>query len=75
VILVQAGEGQIKAFSAVCTHLGCIVEYKSDEQKFRCNCHGSVFDLQGKNIGGPAPAPLKPYRVEIKADNVIISQI
>lgn len=75
VILVRNSEGQIKAFSAVCTHLGCIVEYRSDDKNFHCNCHGSVFDVNGKNIGGPAPRPLQPYRVELKEDNIIVSKL
>ncbi len=75
VILVRNSEGQIKAFSAVCTHLGCIVEYRSDDKNFHCNCHGSVFDVNGKNIGGPAPKPLQPYRVELKEDNIIVSKL
>jgi cytochrome b6-f complex iron-sulfur subunit len=72
IVLVHNQEGQIKAFSAICTHLGCLVEYRNEDKKIHCNCHGSVFDLEGKNIGGPAPRPLQPYRVELKEDNVIV---
>lgn len=74
IIFLKNGEGQVKAFSAVCTHLGCIVEYRNDDRKFHCNCHGSVFDLDGKNITGPAPRPLQPYRVEIKQDDIYVSK-
>ena len=74
VILVRTEQNQIRALSAVCTHLGCIVEYKPEQKIFKCNCHGSLFDLNGKNIAGPAPAPLQPYRVELKQDEVIITQ-
>jgi cytochrome b6-f complex iron-sulfur subunit len=74
IILVRTEQDQVKAFSAVCTHLGCIVEFKPDRRLFKCNCHGSEFDLTGKNIAGPAPSPLKPYRVELKEDNVLVSQ-
>ena len=75
IILVRGPHGQIKAFSAKCTHLGCVVQYQSDRKVFHCNCHGSEFDLDGKNISGPAPKPLVPYRVELKNDDVIISEI
>ena len=75
VILIRNSEGQIRAFSAVCTHLGCIVEYRGDDKNFHCNCHGSVFDLSGRNIGGPAPKPLQPYRVDLKEDNIIVSKL
>lgn len=74
VVLVRNSQGQIKAFSAVCTHLGCIVEFRIDDKKFHCNCHGSVFDIDGKNIGGPAPRPLQPYRVDLKGDDIIVSK-
>ena len=74
IILVRTEQEQVKAFSAVCTHLGCIVEFKPDEKIFKCNCHGSQFDITGKNIAGPAPSPLKPFRVELKDDNIFLSQ-
>src|SRR5947207_2239325 len=61
IVLVHTTENQIKAYSAVCTHLGCIVQYSEDSKNFHCNCHGSVFDMNGTNIGGPAPRPLKPF--------------
>jgi Rieske Fe-S protein len=73
VMIVKNDEGQIKAFSAVCTHLGCIVEFRSTDRKFHCNCHGSVLDYDGKNVSGPAPRPLKPFRVEIKQDDIYVS--
>jgi len=73
VMIVKNNEGQIKAFSAVCTHLGCIVEFRSADRKFHCNCHGSVFDYDGKNVAGPAPRPLQPFRVELKQDDIYVS--
>jgi cytochrome b6-f complex iron-sulfur subunit len=47
--------------SAVCTHLGCIVE--RSENQFTCPCHGTLFDAQGKNISGPAPSPLPWFEI------------
>lgn len=72
IVLVHTAEGQMKAFSAVCTHLGCIVEYRADEHGMHCNCHGSRYDMDGKNIAGPAPRPLAPFRVEVKSGEIII---
>jgi cytochrome b6-f complex iron-sulfur subunit len=74
IILVRTEQEQVKAFSAVCTHLGCIVQFMPDQRIFKCNCHGSQFDLTGKNIAGPAPTPLKPFRVELKDNNILVSQ-
>lgn len=67
--------GQIRSFSAKCSHLGCVVEYLEEDAKFRCNCHGSVFDADGKNLTGPATRPLTPYRVEVRGDEVVVTVI
>ena len=76
VILVHTQSGQYKAFSARCTHLGCIVQYQGEGiPHFSCNCHGSQFDMNGKNVAGPAPRPLSPLRVSIKETAVIISKV
>src|SRR5690349_15552492 len=74
IAVVKMPGGQVKAYSAVCTHLGCIVQYQSDRKVFHCNCHGSEFDLTGKNIAGPAPAPLHPFRVDIRKDDIFVTQ-
>ena len=75
VIILRSVEGQVKAFSAVCTHLGCIVEFVPKDNRFNCNCHGSTFDSDGKNIGGPAPKPLQPFRVLFHDQNIIIEEV
>ncbi len=74
VFIYKNDAGQLTAFSAMCTHLGCLVEYQPGAHQFKCNCHGSVFDITGKNIAGPAPRPLPPYRVVVQGDDVIIYQ-
>jgi cytochrome b6-f complex iron-sulfur subunit len=75
VILVHTLSGQFRAFSARCTHLGCIVQFHPEgDPHFACNCHGSQFDINGKNIAGPAPAPLTPLRVRIEESSVLISK-
>jgi cytochrome b6-f complex iron-sulfur subunit len=56
----------VYALSAVCTHLGCITRYLSDEGVIACPCHGSRFDLEGNVSHGPAPHPL-PW-LEVVAD-------
>ena len=55
---VIGAPGGVYALSAVCTHLGCITRYRSDEREIACPCHGSRFDLEGKVVHGPAPLPL-----------------
>jgi cytochrome b6-f complex iron-sulfur subunit len=65
VILIHPAKSDFRAFSAVCTHLSCIVEFHKDKGVIWCNCHNGVYDLTGKNIGGPPPRPLAPYRVNL----------
>ncbi|UER54748.1 Rieske (2Fe-2S) protein [Kineosporiaceae bacterium SCSIO 59966] len=63
-LIAQPTEGQVVAFSAVCTHQGCTVA--PGDGDLRCPCHGSVFDLAtGTNVSGPAPAPLAAAQVEV----------
>ena len=63
---VIGGAGGVYALSAVCTHLGCITRFLSDENVIACPCHGSRFDLEGNVVHGPAPRPL-PW-LEVQAD-------
>jgi cytochrome b6-f complex iron-sulfur subunit len=60
----------IKAVSAVCTHLGCILEKSMDG--FECPCHGSCYNDQGEVLSGPAPRDLAWYRVSRAADGSIV---
>jgi Rieske Fe-S protein len=58
--IYKDGEGNMHFFSAVCTHLGCIVSWNELEKSFDCPCHGSRFSAQtGKVINGPANTPLE----------------
>ena len=65
VIVIKLSDTDIRAFSAVCTHLACIVEYQKAKRDIFCNCHNGVYDLRGRNIAGPPPRPLAPYQVHI----------
>jgi cytochrome b6-f complex iron-sulfur subunit len=65
VIVIKLSETDIRAFSAVCTHLACIVEFQKAKRDIFCNCHNGVYDLHGRNIAGPPPRPLTPYQVHI----------
>lgn len=70
--IVIRREGVLSAFSAVCTHLGCIVKWEKNKEEFLCPCHGGRFDANGAVLGGPVPAPLKKYKVNITPEGFII---
>jgi Rieske Fe-S protein len=67
VIVIKLSDTDIRAYSAVCTHLACIVGYRKQKHDIFCNCHNGEYDLQGRNIAGPPPRPLKPFQVHIVA--------
>ena len=73
VIVVNNG-GTLSAVSAVCTHLGCLVQWKADEDLIYCACHGARYESNGKIISGPQPLPLAPYTVRADGDDLVISK-
>jgi Rieske Fe-S protein len=73
-ILIRLPSGEWRAFSAVCTHLQCTVQYRPDLEQIWCPCHNGHYDLSGKNISGPPPKPLEAYNVVVKGDDVIVSR-
>jgi Rieske Fe-S protein len=73
-ILVRTPGNELKAFSAVCTHLSCIVQYRPDISHLWCACHNGHYDLNGKNIVGPPPKPLDEYVVNVKGDQIVVSK-
>ena len=73
-LLIHAPGGEIKAFSAVCTHLNCTVQYDSESSIITCACHNGKFDLNGQVISGPPPRPLESYQVNVRGDEILVSK-
>jgi len=73
-LLVRTPTGEYKAFSAVCTHLDCIVQYRPDMRLIWCACHNGQYSLSGKNIAGPPPRPLEEYVVNIRGEEIVVSK-
>jgi cytochrome b6-f complex iron-sulfur subunit len=72
-VIVVRGRSGFKAFSAVCTHLGCLVKWVDSHGQFHCPCHAAVFDENGAVVSGPPPKPLPAYRVKEVGDKVYVS--
>ncbi len=70
VVITQPSAGDFKAFTAVCTHQGCIVNDVSDGT-INCACHGSQFSIEDGSVqGGPAPAPLEEFALDVQGNNI-----
>lgn len=72
-IALEDTNGELRAFSAVCTHLGCIIEWQPGEHHvWFCECHKGKYDRAGRVTGGPPPRPLDPLQVAVRDDQVYV---
>ena len=70
IVVTQPTEGDYKAFTAVCTHQGCLVETSPDGD-IPCPCHGSRFSLEdGSVLEGPATGSLTPVEITVDGDAI-----
>lgn len=72
ILLIRLTKTEYRAFSAVCTHLGCLVQWRPLEKDIFCPCHGGRYDAEGKVLGGPPPRPLSPYPATVVGGDVEI---
>jgi Rieske Fe-S protein len=73
-ILIRTADGGYRALSAVCTHLGCTVQYRGADRTIWCACHNGLYDLEGHNVSGPPPRPLEVYVVHVEGDDVVVEK-
>jgi Rieske Fe-S protein len=74
-LITHTKDGEFHAFSAVCTHLGCTVQFRPEKDLIWCACHGGCYDpSSGKNTAGPPPKPLLALKVEVVKDKIIVSK-
>jgi Rieske Fe-S protein len=71
IVITEPQSGTFKAFTAVCTHQGCIVNSVSGGT-INCPCHGSKFSIaNGSVVNGPAPSPLAPVNIEVQGTSIV----
>ncbi len=73
--LVVSDEGETLesyGINSICTHLGCVVPWNANENKFMCPCHGSQYNAQGKVVRGPAPLSLALAHADVDEDDKVV---
>jgi Rieske Fe-S protein len=73
VLVIRAADGQLRAFSAICTHLQCVVGWSAERRQIECPCHGGVYSSDGENIAGPPPRRLDELVVTLNEGSVLVS--
>jgi len=73
-LLIRVSETEWRAFSAICTHLNCTVQFQDSTRQIWCACHNGYYDLNGKVVSGPPPRPLEDYAVHIRGEDVVITR-
>lgn len=71
VYLVRSGDS-VRALDSTCTHLGCRTRFNSDSKRIECPCHGGMYDVTGRVIGGPPPSPLQTLPTRVANDRVLV---
>ena len=71
VLLIRTPD-QVKAFSAICTHLGCLVEWNGQKKGIDCPCHAGLFDLDGRVVSGPPPRALPAHDVWVADGKIFV---
>jgi cytochrome b6-f complex iron-sulfur subunit len=71
VIVIRTPQG-FRAFSAICTHLGCIVGWDAARRQIACPCHAGFFDINGRPVAGPPPRPLSEHAVAVVNGEVLV---
>jgi quinol---cytochrome c reductase iron-sulfur subunit, bacillus type len=69
---VKQPDGEVTVFSPLCTHLGCGYHWDAADRKFKCPCHGSVYDVTGHVLAGPAPRRLDALPAKIEQGRLLI---
>lgn len=69
---VTSYQGSLYALYQKCPHLGCRVPFCGDSDQFECPCHGSVFNIKGEYLDGPAPRGMDRFAIRVEGDSVVV---
>ncbi len=72
ILFIRDTDESIRSLDPTCTHNRCQVAYNAEKKTIDCPCHGSRYDLEGKVLEGPAPAPLKKYDAYLDEEDRIV---
>lgn len=71
-LYVVNANNHLFALSQKCPHLGCHVPFCDSSGRFECPCHGSIFDIAGEYVGGPAPHGMDQYELTLDGKSVVV---
>jgi Rieske Fe-S protein len=71
-LVVRASDAEVQAFSAICTHLRCVLAWDEATKTILCPCHGGAFDRRGNVLSGPPTRPLRQYEAEVSANEIVV---
>jgi len=71
-VLLEKADNEVRALSAVCTHLGCTVQWHAEEKKFICPCHQGIYGFNGNVLSGPPLRPLEKLQVKVRNEQVFV---
>jgi cytochrome b6-f complex iron-sulfur subunit len=71
-VLLEKADNEVHALSAICTHLGCTVQWRAEEKKFICPCHQGIYDFNGNVLSGPPLRPLEKLQVKVRNEQVFV---
>jgi Rieske Fe-S protein len=73
-LLIRVSESEWRAYAAICTHLNCTVQFHEANRQIWCACHNGFYDLNGRVVSGPPPAPLEEYAVHVRGEDIVIAR-
>ena len=74
VLLIRHSDTEWRAFSALCTHLDCTVQYQEQRRQIWCACPNGLYDLSGRVVSGLPPRPLESYEARVRGGEVVITR-